>query len=147
MAVARRRGGRLGRAGALALALLAGAAEAGGMYRWTDAGGGVHYADRPGGSGAEAVEPDSTRISVIDTVVVKDNAMRSVVEREVRRQQAQRTAGVKAADAAAASADRKRAAQCDALRRKISVAENTTGSLLNGTLGALDEQYWQACRR
>lgn len=133
------------------LVLVAGAAGlngayAGEMYRWTDADGKVHFSDQPTGDGAKAVELDRSRMSVVDTVVVKDNAMRSVVNQEVNRQKAQRAATLKAAEAAEARAERDKERRCASLRRQMTRAENSPGSLINGRLNQIDDQYGKECR-
>lgn len=121
-------------------------APAGEMYRWTDANGRSHFSDQPRGAGAERVEPDAGRMSVIDTVVVKDNAMREVVDKEIRRQQQGRQAKVEAAERAEAKAERDKARRCEALRKRIARAEGRVGSLLSGELDRLDEENWNNCR-
>ena len=132
-------------AGALALCTVD--VAAGEMYRWTDAQGRVHFADTPGAEDARPVDIDTRRISVVKTVVVRENAMRSVIEKETRRQQQHRTDAINAAAAAEARADREKAAHCARLAKKVRQAERSMGSLLDGSMAAADDQYWQACRR
>lgn len=129
----------------LCLCLCAVTVSAGQMYRWTDADGKVHFSDQPPPEGADPVAFDNKRMSIVDTVVVKENAMRSVIEKEARRQADQREAQVNAANRANAKAERDKEKRCAALRRQIERQERS-GTLIGGRMKALDEQYSENCR-
>ena len=115
------------------------------LFRWQDDAGVVHYSDRPPPEGADPVAFDNKRMSIVDTVVVKENAMRSVIKKEARRQADQREAQVNAANRANAKAERDKEKRCAALRRQIERQERS-GTLIGGHMKALDEQYSENCR-
>ncbi len=127
------------------LCLCAVTAPAGEMYRWTDASGKVHFADQPPPEGARPVAFDNQRMSIVDTVVVKENAMRGVIEKEARRQARQREVQVNSANRANARAARDKEKRCAALRRQIERQERS-GTLIGGRMKALDDQYSESCR-
>lgn len=115
------------------------------LFRWQDDAGVVHYSDRPPPEGADPVAFNNKRMSIVDTVVVKQNAMRSIIQKETRRQADQREAQVNAANRANAKAERDKEKRCAALRRQIERQERT-GTLIGGRMKALDEQYSESCR-
>jgi hypothetical protein len=105
---------RPGRLLPLFLLLLGSAAQAGDIYRWTDAQGRTHYGDRPPASGAEKiVEPPPPSDLSPDEANAKLEAIRA--ERE---KAAEERALAKEAQAKAAAEQKQRAAECAAARRQ-----------------------------
>lgn len=122
-------------------------AQGGGIYRWEDEHGQPHFGDQPPQADSERVLPGQRRnLSVIDTVVVRRNAMRSVINQEVKHQQQGRQEKIRAIAKADAKKERETARRCEALGKRITAAEAKVGSLLSGELRRLDDEHWQHCR-
>lgn len=122
-------------------------AQGGAIYRWEDEHGQLHFGDQPPQADSERVLPGRGRnLSVVDTVVVRRNAMRGIINEEVKRQQQGRQEKIRAIAKAEARRERETARRCDALRKRITAAEAKTGSLLSGELRRLDDEHWQHCR-
>lgn len=98
----------------LFLFLLGSAAQAGDIYRWTDAQGRTHYGDQPPANGAEKiVEPPPPSPLSPDEVNAKLEAIRAQ-----RQTAAEERAVAKEAQAKAAAEQKQRAAECTAARRQ-----------------------------
>ncbi len=122
-------------------------AQGGGIYRWEDEHGHPHFGDQPPHADSERVEPGKGRhLSLVDTVVVRRNAMRSVINQEVKHQQQGRQEKIRSIARDTARKERETARRCDALKKRITAAEAKTGSLLSGELRRLDDEHWQHCR-
>lgn len=105
---------RPGRPLLLFLLLLGAAAQAGDIYRWTDAQGRTHYGDRPPANGAEKiVEPPPPSALSPDEVNAKLEAIRAQ-----RQTAAEERALAKEAQAKAAAEQKQRATECAAARRQ-----------------------------
>ncbi len=105
---------RPGRPLLLFLLLLGATAQAGDIYRWTDAQGRTHYGDRPPANGAEKiVEPPPPSALSPDEVNAKLEAIRAQ-----RQTAAEERALAKEAQAKDAAEQKQRAAECAAARRQ-----------------------------
>lgn len=122
-------------------------AQGGGIYRWEDEHGQPHFGDQPPQADSERVVPGKGRnLSLVDTVVVRRNAMRGIINEEVKRQQQGRQEKIRSIARDAAKQEREKARRCDALKKRITAAEAKIGSLLSGELRRLDDEHWQHCR-
>lgn len=98
----------------LFLILLGSAAQAGEIYRWTDAQGRTHYGDQPPASGGEKItEPPPPSPLSPDEVNVRLEAIRAQ-----RQTAAEERALAKEAQAKTAAERKQRAAECVAARQQ-----------------------------
>lgn len=98
----------------LFLLLLASAAQAGEIYRWTDAQGRTHYGDQPPASGGEKIlEPPPPSALSPDEAKAKLEAIRDQREKANEEQ-----ALAKEAQAKTAAEQKQRAAECAAARQQ-----------------------------
>lgn len=119
-------------------------AEAGrDLFSWRDAEGVVHYADRPGMPDAVRIDRHGHTMSIVDTAPAREhtreNAMRPVIERELRWQEAGHRRDRKAALAESARAER----SCADLRAQITDAERARKL---ARVRDLEEKFYAACR-
>lgn len=112
------------------------------VFRWEDADGVAHFGDRPGAPEAEPVRPGTAPMSVVDTSAArahKDNAMRPIIEREIRWQEQGRAEQRRQAERELADKERR----CGRLRDQLRKAE-LAGQRAREM--ALEEQYYRGCR-
>lgn len=99
----------------LLLLLVGTAAQAGEIYRWTDAQGRTHYGDQPPASGGEKViEPPPPSPLSPDEANARLEAIRAQ-----RQKAAEERALAKEAQAKAAAEQKQRAAECAAARQQL----------------------------
>ncbi|MFZ5722651.1 MAG: DUF4124 domain-containing protein [Pseudomonadota bacterium] len=113
------------------------------VFHWQDAEGVVHYADRPGGAGAQTVRPGSGALSIVDTSRAREragiNAMRPLLERELRWEQTRRAEQQRQAEQDIATKERR----CARLRRELEAAELARN---RPRVRKIEEQWYGSCR-
>lgn len=113
------------------------------VFQWQDAEGVMHFGDRPGAPGAERVGPSGMHMSIVDTSEARAkqgiNAMRPIIERELRWQETRREEQRHAAERDMAATARR----CAHLREQL---DKAAAARHRARERALEEQYYAACR-